>query len=479
MDYSTFLDGKRQSRAPHGFDPVLPGFLFDFQRALVDWSVRQGRSAIFADCGLGKTPMQLVWAENVARHVGKPVLLATPLAVGYQAIREAEKFGLSAVRSQDGTVPPGARVVVTNYERVHLFRADDFAGMVCDESSILKNFDGTRRKAITELMRTLPYRLLCTATAAPNDYVELGTSSEALGELGHMDMLGRFFRNDQNNCSTRGHYRTTGGSGPKSIWRFKGHAEEPFWRWVSSWARACRRPSDLGFDDGRFILPPLIETEHVVKSVTKREGFLFDVPAHGFHEEREEVRRTIRERCEKVAELANHGEQVLVWCHLNDEADLLESLIDGAEQVSGSDDDDTKEARLLAFAEGRLRCLVTKPKIGAWGLNLQRCAHVTFFPSHSYEQYYQGVRRCWRFGQTRPVRVDIVGTDGSSGAMESLKRKAGAADRMFSALVKHMNDALRIAGPNGYDTREELPAWLSRTRESPTATPSISVTAAR
>ncbi|HKX46176.1 MAG TPA: helicase-related protein [Planctomycetota bacterium] len=458
MDYGSFLASKTQAGGIAGFDPdALPDFLFDFQRELVAWSLRKGRDAIFADCGLGKTPMQLVWAEQVARRTGKPVLVATPLAVGYQALREAGKFGLDAARSQDGTVPTGHHVVVTNYERVHLFRADDFGGMVCDESSILKNFDGVRRAAITDLMRTLPYRLLCTATAAPNDYIELGTSSEALGELGYMDMLSRFFRNENNTADSKSR-----AYGAQVKWRFKGHAEEPFWRWVCSWARAVRRPSDMGCDDGRFVLPPLEEREHVVKAVTKREGFLFDIPAHGFHEEREERRRTVRERCEKVAELVNHGEQALVWCHLNDEGNLLESLIPGAVQVSGSDDDETKEARLLAFAEGNTRVLVTKPKIGAWGLNLQKCAHVTFFPSHSYEQYYQGVRRCWRFGQARPVRVDIVTTDGSAGAAESLKRKAAQADRMFSALVKHMNDALHIGRATDWKKKEEIPQWLSR-----------------
>ena len=458
--YAAFLDSKSQSGEMAGFDPLwMPDFLFDFQRALVEWALRKGKAAIFADCGLGKTPMQLVWAENVVRRTNRPVLIATPLAVNYQTMREAEKFGIEVVRSAGGAVPNGARIVVTNYERVDRFSAGDFAGMVCDESSILKNFDGARRAAVTELMRTLPYRLLCTATAAPNDYIELGTSSEALGELGHLDMLSRFFKNDQNTANPRIGWRRMDGT-ERMRWRFKGHAEQPFWRWVCSWARAVRRPSDLGFDDGRFILPPITEVEHVVAARTSRPDMLFDLPAIGLKEQREERRRTVAERCEQVAAMVEHDDQALVWCHLNREGDMLANLIPDAEQVSGADSDDTKEARLVAFANGNLRVLVTKPKIGAWGLNLQRCAHVTFFPSHSYEQYYQGVRRCWRFGQTRPVRVDMISTEGERGVMENLLRKATQADRMFSSLVAEMGQALSIKRST-YDAKEtEVPSWL-------------------
>ena len=464
MSYAEFLDAKAQSGAMDGFAPEwMPDFLFDFQKQLVEWSLLKGKAAIFADCGLGKTPMQLVWAENVARHTGRPVLIATPLAVNHQTVREAEKFGMEAVRVTDGVVPAGARIVVTNYERLDRFQASDFAGMVCDESSILKNFDGVRRATVQELMRTLPYRLLCTATAAPNDYIELGTSSEALGELGHLDMLNRFFKNDQNTIKPT-IYRHRGQNfaaiEERSKWRFKGHAETPFWRWVCSWARAVRRPSDLGCDDGRFVLPPITELEHVVQSRTPRPDMLFDLPAVGLQEQREERRRTIAERCEKVAEMVEHDDQALVWCHLNAEGDRLAGSIADAEQVSGSDSDEDKEAKLIAFAEGNLRVLVTKPKIGAWGLNLQRCAHITFFPSHSYEQYYQGVRRCWRFGQKRPVRVDMVSTEGERGVMDNLLRKAAQADKMFSSLVAEMGRALSISRST-YDAKPtEVPTWL-------------------
>jgi hypothetical protein len=452
-DYAAFLDRRKQEGAESGFSPLwMPDFLFDFQVDLVEWAIRKGRAAIFADCGLGKTPMQLVWAENVVRHTGGRVLILTPLAVTHQTIREAEKFGVEATRSREGQAAPG--ITVTNYERLHYFDPEDFAGVVCDESSILKSFDGATRQAITDFMRKRPYRLLCTATAAPNDYVELGTSSEALGYLGHMDMLNRFFKNDQNNSATGRVY------GKALKWRFKGHAEEPFWRWVCSWARAVRRPSDLGHDDGRFTLPPLVEREHLVEARTLPGGMLFALPAVGLQEQRAERRRTIHERCEKVAELVGHGDPALVWCHLNDEADLLESLIPDAVQVAGADSDEAKEEKLLAFASGDTRVLVTKPKIGAWGLNFQHCAHVTCFPSHSFEQYYQGVRRCWRFGQKRPVTVDVVTTEGGLGVLKNLQRKAGQADLMFDNLVGFMNQQLTIERRDDFNEPLEAPAWL-------------------
>ena len=454
MNYADFIARKTQAGADSGFAPVwMPDFLFDFQCDLVEWAVRKGRAAIFADCGLGKTPMGLVWASNVARKTGRPVLYLTPLAVAAQTVREAQKFGIDAIQSKDGA--SAGHIVVANYERLHYFSADDFAGVVCDESSILKSFAGQRRGEITAFMRKVPYRLLQTATAAPNDYIELGTSSEALGYLGHMDMLNRFFKNDLNN-SAQGRMR-----GEVIKWRLKGHAETPFWQWVCSWARAVRRPSDLGFDDARFALPKLIEQEHLVQAKSLPDGMLFALPAVGLKEQREERRRTVEERCAMVADLVNRtGQPALVWCHLNDEGDALENAIPDAVQVSGSDSDDRKEERLEAFAEGKARVLITKPKIGAWGLNFQHCNHVTFFPSHSFEQYYQAVRRCWRFGQKRPVTVDIVTTEGERGVMRNLQRKAEQADAMFSRLVVEMNNARGIERVNHATKPMEMPAWL-------------------
>lgn len=454
MSYADFLESKSQIGGEHGFKPLwLPPFMRDFQATMVEWAVRKGRGAILADCGLGKTPMQLVWSENVARHTGGRVLILTPLAVSHQTIREGEKFGVEVSRSKAGEAH---RITVANYERLHLFNPTDFDGIVCDESSILKNYDGATRSDITAFARKMRYRLLATATAAPNDYVELGTSSEALGYLGHMDMLNRFFKNDLNNSAT-GRMR-----GEVIKWRFKGHAELPFWRWVCSWARAMRRPSDLGFDDREFTLPPLIETEHEVIANTLADGMLFALPAVGLKEQREERRRTIEERCAEVARLVNGtGEPALVWCHLNDEGAELTRQIPDAVEVSGADSDDAKEEKLMAFADGKARVLITKPKIGGFGLNFQHCAHITFFPSHSFEQYYQGVRRCWRFGQKRSVKVDIVTTEGERNVLANLKRKAAQADSMFTNLVAEMNRAMHIERAQQFGCAMETPSWLS------------------
>lgn len=453
--YFEFLEAKRHSGSLAGFAPVwMPDFLFDFQQALLDWSIRQGRAAIFADCGLGKTPMQLVWAENVVRKTSGQVLLLTPLAVGAQTELEAEKFGIQCSRPHGPMASTSRGIIIANYERLHHYNPRDFQGVVCDESSILKSFDGKTKAAVTDFMRKIPYRSLWTATAAPNDYIELGTSSEALGQLGHMDMLNRFFKNDMNNSATGRMY------GEVVKWRFKGHAEIPFWRWVCSWARAVRKPSDLGFDDGRFILPPLEESEHLVTAQELAPGQLFPIPAIGLKMQRDERRRTITERCDKVAELVTHKDQALVWGHGNSECDVLEKGIPDAVQVSGRDRDEAKEEKFMAFAKGEIRVLVTKPRIGAWGLNFQRCAHVTFFPSHSFEQYYQGVRRCWRYGQTRKVRVDIVTTEGEKDVLRNQQRKAAAADAMFANLVREMNQAIGIAPAAYIPPQIEVPAWL-------------------
>lgn len=454
-DYNEFLFRKTQHGAKTGFDPVwMPGFLFDFQQTLVEWSLLTGRGAIFADCGLGKTPMQLVWAENVARQTNKRVLVLTPLAVAQQTIREGAKFGIEVKRSSDGRLNGNTHIWIANYERLHHFDPGDFAGVVCDESSAIKAFDGKRRAEVTEFMRTVPYRLMCTATPAPNDYIELGTTSEALGVMGQVEMLNRFFKND-NNTSDMKRQR-----GDVNGWRFKGHAEIPFMKWVCGWARACRRPSDLGFSDDRFILPELIEREHIIDTRTLAPGMLFALPATNMQEEREERRRTIPERCEYAAELVAHtGNPFVVWCHLNDEGDLLEKLIPDAVQVSGSDPDEKKEEAYEAFASGQSRGIVTKHKIGAWGLNWQHCAHVVEFASHSYEQHYQGTRRCWRFGQTRDVVNDIIATEGQRGIKENMRRKADQATRMFSLLVEHMNEAMRIDSGVKYEQAVEAPTW--------------------
>lgn len=456
MNYQDFLDIKTQIGSMDGFKPVFKhDSLFDFQSYLVEWALLKGRSALFEDCGLGKTIQQLIWAENVIRKTNKNVLILTPLAVAGQTVREGEKFDIECYKSS-GEVFRG--ITITNYEKLHHFDYNDFEGVVCDESSILKSFNGERKQQITDFMRKVRYRLLCTATAAPNDYIELGTSSEALGELGYMDMLNRFFKNDDNNYSSIGRkYREA------IKWRFKGHAEQQFWRWVCSWSRAIRSPSDLGFSDAAFILPSLKEREHIVETkeyITP--GKLFPQMIIGMQEQRDERRRTIKDRCVKVAELVcSSNAPALIFCHLNDESDLLEKMIPDGKQVSGHDSDDKKEDIMTAFADKKLRVMITKPKIGAWGLNYQHCSHVVSFPSHSFEQYYQGIRRCWRFGQVNEVVSDIITTKGEIGVMKNLQRKAKAADKMFSEIVRFMNDAMKIDRDLGFNKREEVPSWLS------------------
>lgn len=456
MAYEDFLRAKSQNNTGNGFEPtVIPNHLYPFQAMLVEWAVRRGRGAIFADCGLGKTPMELAWAQNVFEHTGKPVLLLTPLAVGFQIITEAQKFGHEAAMSRIGK--PSAPITVTNYEQLTKFNSDDFSGVICDESSAIKSFDGVTRAVVTEFMRTKQYRLLGTATAAPNDYTELGTASEAAGELGYMDMLTRFFINDNRTTTNRSKFA----AGDRSVgWRLKGHAGGPFWRWVSSWARAIRRPSDFGFNDAGFILPELVERTNVIEARTSRPDTLFDMPANGLQEEREENRRTLTERCEAAAAALHGAESGVAWCQLNDESKLLTQLIPDAIEVAGSDSPYEKEEKLEGFSRGDIPFLVTKPSIGAWGLNWQHCHRMTYFPTHSYEQYYQAVRRSWRFGQTNPVEVDLITTVGGKNTLVNLHRKGKTADLMFTELVTHMNQALTVE-PHRYEKKIEVPSWLA------------------
>jgi hypothetical protein len=450
MKYANFLHNKSQLGGNHGFNPsFMPDYLFDFQKHLVDYSVNKGRSAMFADCGMGKTPMQLVYAQNVVEHTNKNVLIIAPLCVSGQTVHESEKFGIECKRSRDGSIH--GKITITNYEQLHRFNPTDFVGVVCDESSILKSFRGSTKDEITQFMRKVPYRLLATATPSPNDFIELGTSSEALGYMGAMDMLNQFFKNTQGNSKV-GRYR-----GQEVKWRLKGHAELPFWRWVCSWAKAVRKPSDLGFDDRDFILPEMIENEHVVEAKKLAEGWLFAMPAMNLQEQREERRRSIDERCQKVADLVNHtGQPAVVWCHLNDEGYLLEKMIPDGVQVSGRDNDEKQEEKLTSFVNGTTRVLIT----ASWGLNFQHCNHMTFFPSHSFEQYYQGVRRCWRFGQHRPVTVDIVTTEGEGRVMKNLQRKAVQADEMFTRLIAEMNNATNVTNTLNLSKKERIPSWL-------------------
>ena len=465
--YADFLKSKSQLGDGGGFEPTfLPDWLFGFQRHLVEWSVRMGRSAVFADCGLGKTPMQLVWAENVVRHTNRPVLVLTPLAVSYQTVQEAAKFGVEASRSDDGT--PRPNVTVTNYERLGKFSPDDYAGVVCDESSILKHWTGATQKSVTRFMSHVPYRLLCTATPSPNDFVELGTSSEALGDLTHSEMLQVFFRqlsDDEKKKRAAAtdilHSRRLSWRVIQSIgqWCLKPHAPEPFWKWVASWARACRMPSDLGFPDDGFVLPPLNRRDHVVTPRTPPPGHLFNVPAFGLNQERAERIRALDERCELVAELVKDSDRAVVWCHLNPEGDRLEEMIPGAVQVKGSQSVERKEELLLAFLNGQVSKLVTKPKCAGLGLNMQHCAHVVTFVSHSFEGQYQCIRRCLRFGQKREVTLDVVSTEGEVNVARRLLRKEESAAKMADGVVRNMNEAT-AAKPRAGGRKVKVPTWL-------------------
>jgi len=453
-DYEEFLELKRHIGGNHGFDPIyIPDAMFDVQKSLLEWSLLKGRSATFADCGLGKSLLELAWGDNVVRKTNGNVILLTPLAVTMQMKEEADKFGIEAHRSTDGKLRKGINIV--NYERLHYFDPADFVGAICDESSVLKNFNGARKSLITSFMKKMKYRYLATATPSPNDFIELGTSSEALGYLGHMDMLNKFFKNDLNNSAT-GRF-----AGNTIKWRFKGHAERQFWRWVCSWARAVRKPSDLGFSDKGFELPPLIEREHKIDKEFIPEGMLFPMPACGLKEQRIENRQTLEDRCEKAASLlVDSGDYGVAWANLNDEGDLLERLIPDSVQVSGKDSDEAKEEKLTAFARGDIRVLVTKPKIGAWGLNYQHCNHMTSFPSHSFEQYYQMVRRFYRFGQEREVISDIITTDGNMDVMKNFKRKAAQAEIMFSNLAAEMNKEITLENRIEHTGKQEMPSWL-------------------
>lgn len=433
-EYLDFIQSKRHTPADFGIEPqFIPEWMFDFQKYVSGYAIKKGRCAVFLDTGLGKTLIEIVTAVNYARHTGKPVLILTPLAVAFQFIKEAEKFGIEGVEySKDGR--HNSRIVICNYERLQHFNPADFDCVILDESSILKNFKGAIKSQINDFMRKVKYRYLFTATPSPNDFIELGTSSEALGYMGYMDMLTKFFKNNEDTIS------------PQNIgvqWRLKGHAEEGFFRWVSSWSVSMRKPSDLGFSDEKHTLPELFIRDHAVKNdkplVVNGQYQMFNIVARTRTEISAEQRSTIQERCEKAAELADLHDTSVYWCNLNPEADLIEQIDPGAVQIKGPMSIDQKEEILLAFSTGEIKKLITKPKITCFGLNWQHCNHSVFFPGFSYEQYYQAVRRFYRFGQTRPVYIDRVISDGQIRIIQALEAKAEKADRLFSKLNATIN----------------------------------------
>jgi len=451
-DYHTFVDSKRRTHAPSGFEPPnLHPSLFDHQRAIVSWACRMGRCAIFADTGLGKTRMQLEWCRSVAHHTGRPVLLIAPLSVIPQTIREAGSIGVRATRADgDGDV----RLV--NYERVERMDVSVFGGVALDESSILKSYDGATRTMLIDKFEAFPYRLACTATPAPNDHTELGNHAEFLGVSTRQEMLAEFFVHDGSSSSARG-------------WRLKGHARSDFWAWVATWAVVVRKPSDLGFSDDGYDLPPLrIHQVQVGDEPEPEAGALFSAPAMGLNDQRRTRRETMPERIDMARTLASDGGPCIVWCELNDESAAASRSIEGSVEVRGSDDPEDKAARLDRFSTGDARVIVTKPSIAGFGMNWQHCRRMVFIgATHSYESFYQAVRRCWRFGQTEPVDVYVLQTPADGAIAASLARKADAADEMASQMVALMKDeqmaavvGRRAGTPKNADRAVTIPDWL-------------------
>lgn len=454
MNYQEFIESKKHRVANFGIEPLfIPGYLFDFQKYVTEYLIKKGRAACYLDTGLGKTIIQLVVAQNYIQKLNKPILIITPLAVAFQFIKEAEKFGIDDIEySKDGKYK--TKIVVCNYERIDKFNSSDFDCVLLDESSILKNYKGAIKEKITQFLKRIKYRYLFTATPSPNDFIELGTSSEALGYMGYTDMLTKFFTNNEDTIS------------PQNIgtkWILKGHAKKDFFDWVSGWSISMRKPSDLGFDDTKFILPELITNHHAIKNeknmVVNGQIQLFNQIARRLKEIREESRLTIGKRVEKAVELADGHDVSVYWANLNKEADMIEEMDPNAYQVKGSMNLDKKEEILLAFANGDIKKLVTKAKITAFGLNWQHCNHTTYFPTFSYEQYYQAIRRFWRFGQQRPVTVDLVYSDGQKRVLDGLMAKAEKANQLFDKLNVSINSTYQET-KREFDKDVMLPTFL-------------------
>lgn len=435
MDYQTFLENKKHSIGNFGFKAnYIPDIAFDFQKFVIEKAILKGRSAVFLDTGLGKTLVQLSLAKNIVNHTNKKVLILTPLAVAFQFILEAEKLGIDDIEySKDGKHTK--KIVVCNYERLHYFDSKDFEGIICDESSILKNFDGKIKAEVTTFVKKIPYRFLSTATPSPNDFIELGSSSEALGYMGYMDMLGKFFKNNQNSVDSNN--RNIG-----EKFYLKPHAEKDFFAWVNQWSIMAKMPSDLGFSNERYNLPELIVNKHIVinDSQIAIDGQLqiFNIVAKNFNEIRYEQKQTEEKRCEKAIELAK-GKTSVYWCNTNNESAILKSSDKNAVEIIGSQSIDRKEEILLAFANGEIERLITKAKMTSMGLNWQHCNHSVFFPTWSYEQYYQAIRRFWRFGQKNDVTIDMVISDGQTRVLEALEQKTKKAIQLHKNLTENVN----------------------------------------
>lgn len=456
MSYQSFVDQKLGIVTSTGIqDFSLDYELFPHQRALVTWALKRGRAAIFADTGLGKSRMQLAWADQVAKHTGKPVLILAPLAVGQQTAEEGQSIGIDAVRVRDGNDSHGL-IAITNYERLHRFDVSKFSGVVLDESSIIKHHTSKTLQTLLDAFKHTQFKLCATATPAPNDWTELGTHAQFLGVCTQQEMLAEFFTHD---------------GGDTSVWRLKGHAREIFWRWVCKWGALVRRPSDLGFDDDQYKLPPLHIHEHIVDTEMPTNGMLFASEAQTLSERRDARRLSMDDRVTECAAIVNSqpDEPWVVWCDLNAEGDALTKAINGAIQISGSDDPDVKEKRLSDFAHGKYRVLISKPSLCGFGLNWQHAARMAFVGvTDSFESYYQAVRREWRFGQTRDVHVHIFSSSAEGAVVANLKRKERDARAMAESLSKETRDMViaQVTGQtrqtNAYNanTQVSIPKWM-------------------
>jgi hypothetical protein len=454
MEYTEFLERKRHTTGEYGFDAIyMPDIAFDFQQFIIEKAIRKGRIGVFADTGLGKTLIQLSIANNVVLHTNKRVLILTPLAVAFQFMLEAEKLRIDDIEySKDGKFTK--KIVICNYERLHYFNSDDFTGVILDESSILKNFDGKIKSQVTAFVKKIPYRFLSTATPSPNDYIELGTSSEALGYMGYMDMLGKFFKTNQNSVDSNN--RNIG-----EKFYLKPHAENDFFAWVNQWSIMCKMPSDLGFSNDRYILPELKTNKHVVENQSlidvNGQIQMFTPIAKSMTEVRHEQKQTEEKRCEKAIELAS-GKTSVYWCNTNNESTILKTTDSEAVEIIGSQSIDKKEEILLAFANGEIKRLITKAKITSMGLNWQHCNHTVFFPTWSYEQYYQAIRRFWRFGQTKDVVCDMVISDGQTRVLEALQQKTEKAIQLHKKLTENVNRSF-THNTKEFNKQITLPSW--------------------
>lgn len=461
MEYHEFLKTKEIKSNASGFDidkSSLNDNLFEWQKDIVAWALKKGKACLFEDCGLGKTIQQLAFADAVSEKFNKPVLIVSPLAVAVQTVREGEKFGykVNLCRTQ-ADVTNG--INVTNYEMLHQFD-DDFIGVVLDESSILKNHDGKTRQMITNKFRNTQYKLCCTATPAPNDFTEIGNHAEFLGIMTQAEMLSTFFVHDGGNTSS---------------WRLKGHATEKFFAWIASWACCLTTPEDLGYDGKEYQLPLLNITEITVKSkdLEEEDGQMrfMAQTSLSLNERRLARNNSLEDRVRAAANIANSfaENQVLVWCDLNKESELLTQSIKGAVEVKGSDTDEHKRTSMISFSEGKVKALVSKPKIAGWGMNWQNCNKVIFVGlSDSFESYYQAVRRCWRFGQKKPVDVYIITSEKEGAVKLNIERKQKEAQQMTAELVKYTKDILKndirstVRMTENYIAIEKMiiPAWL-------------------